>query len=81
MTRKATKPEAAEIIVRVDLCTGVACAPKGTPRAVIEREANMQNPTGISSRWKVTRKRKVDGVTMPAPCLDDPKRAHYLLEC
>jgi len=51
-------------------------------RAEVELEVNLDSPTGISSRWKISKKRKLDdGTKLPAPCLDDTSRMHYFMEC
>jgi len=71
-----------EITFRAGVCTGVACAPAGTKRAIIEAAANADSPTGLDHGWKVSKQRKLgDGSRLPAVCLDDPGRRHWLLEC
>lgn len=71
-----------DVLFRGGLCTGVACAPAKMKRAEVELEVNLDSPTGISSRWKISKKRKLDdGTKLPAPCLDDTSRMHYFMEC
>jgi len=73
---------AGEITVRAGLCNAVACAPKGTSRKDVEAAANAQAPTGLDHGWKISRQRKLeDGTKLPARCLDDPGREHWLLDC
>jgi hypothetical protein len=81
-TRKAQLPAEDEVLFRASLCSGVACAPATMPRRKVEAAVNEQHPTGISSRWTISRKRKLDdGNKHPAPCLEDATRRHYLMEC
>jgi len=63
------------------ICHAVACAPKGTKIANVLREANSQLPTGVGPWQKAKRRKLDDGTKLPAPCLDDPNRRHWLLEC
>lgn len=69
-----------EIIkVRADLTFAVACAPRKATRAQVIHATNVEAP---GTRWRISRKRKLeDGARLPARCLDDPGRVHWLLEC
>lgn len=51
--------------------------------AMIENLTNLQNPTGIGSRWKVSDAIAFDsGEPNPCPCNDKPEtHKHYLLVC
>ena len=69
-------------------CAGLVhlrvCAPTKLSKETVEKEANAQQPTGISSRW--TTKDEADGLpegatSNPWPCNDDPDRLHYLMVC
>lgn len=67
------------IKVRAELTFAVACAPRKATRAQVIHATNVEAP---GSRWRISRKRKLDdGARLPAPCLDDPGRVHWLLEC
>lgn len=60
----------------------VVCAPKAMSAKRVCRAANLHTPAGIHSRWEVSKVRKLaDGTRLPAPCLDDKSRRHWLLEC
>lgn len=63
------------------LCAMSVCAPEGTPREEIEREANRQFPTGISSRWEIADEPFATGEPNPSPCNSSEGRQHWLLEC
>ena len=77
-----TKSEEGKVIFRADLLFGGACAPKGMSREDVEEACNQDSPTGTRSRWRISKKRKLpDGTKLPAPCLDEPSRVHYMLEC
>lgn len=58
------------------------CAPKRLARRTVERVVNELNPTGIATKWKISKDEKFrTGQTNPCVCEDDPKRLHYLMEC
>ena len=59
------------------------CVPKDFAIEKVEQVVNMENPTGISSRWKVSKDVTFrDGITTnPCPCEKDPDRIHYLMNC
>lgn len=64
------------------MCYLSACAPAGMTRAVVEHRANIQNPTGIRSRWKISKDATFKtGEPNPTSCEDEPGRVHYLLDC
>lgn len=71
-----------DFIIRENgICSAIVCTAI-TDRREIERRANSESPTGISSRWRISRRRKLDdGTKLPAPCLDHKERRHWLLEC
>lgn len=71
-----------EIMFRAGLLGGVVCAPKRMKRAAVLRAVNSEHPSGTSNGWSFSRRRKLeDGTKLPAPCLDEKGRVHYLLEC
>ncbi len=51
--------------------------------ALIENAVNAKNPTGIKSRWKVSKQIAFDsGQPNPCPCDQKPEtHSHYLMEC
>ena len=63
------------------VCCSV-CAPEGMPVELIEEEVNLNNPTGISSPWRVSDDEAfATGEPHPHPCEQVPGRLHYLLNC
>jgi len=64
-------------IIHCSVCTNI----KG--RKKIEETVNRKSPTGISSRWRISRdKNFATGETNPCPCNINPKtHKHYLMEC
>lgn len=81
--KKRQRFEADKVIVRAGLCSAVACAPKAMKPAEVIRQALLElGPSGTAAGWRLSRKRKLDdGTKLPAPCLEDTKRVHHLLEC
>jgi hypothetical protein len=58
------------------------CASRLVPREEVERRANAQHPTGISSLWKISKNPTfADGAPMPHDCNVTTGRVHYLLSC
>lgn len=59
------------------------CAPAGLTFAEVTAEANRQEPTMISSPWKVSDAPSFkSGEPNPCPCDTEPDaRRHYLMEC
>lgn len=51
--------------------------------AMIENLVNLENPTGTSSRWKISKDPTFNsGDPNPCPCNQKPNtHKHYLLEC
>ncbi len=48
----------------------------------IEAIANTQNPTGIESKWKISKDTHFSsGETNPCECEQDSDSRHFLLEC
>lgn len=69
------------IAYSVGLCNLSACVRKDMTREEVKAAANRNQPTGISSKWKIAAKFK-GGEPSPCPCNDHPKeRLHYLLTC
>ena len=64
------------------LCACSVCAPAAMQRDAVERAVNLQNPTGISSRWHISEDTHfATGETNPSPCQDVANRTHWLLSC
>lgn len=58
------------------------CAPENVTREAIERYVNEHNPTGIESKWKISKDKKfASGEPMPNKCETARDRLHYLLNC
>lgn len=58
------------------------CAPNGMTVKEVERKVNIYNPTGVSSRWKISpNKTFKDGLTNPCKCENDSSKLHYLCVC
>jgi len=48
----------------------------------VEKRANQESPTGISSRWTITKDKFIGGEPNPCPCNISPyTHKHYLLTC
>ena len=70
--------------IGVGLCSAGACIPRlGLSRSQVERAFNRQHPTGISSRWRLSKAKTFStGQPQPGPCENDPQnRIHVLMEC
>ncbi len=63
------------------LCCASVCTDL-TDREEIERITNLEYPTGIDSKWEISKDTHFhQGGPMPGPCEKDPSRTHYLMEC
>ncbi len=63
------------------VCASV-CAPKEMPVTEIEEDVNLQLPTGIDSKWKISKDATFKtGEKNPHECEKDEKKLHYLLNC
>jgi len=64
------------VVLNVSMVTMLVCVTDGTIKKEIERVANLEHPTGISSSWSV------DDEVEPQPCKDGrPDATHYVLSC
>jgi hypothetical protein len=71
-----------KVVFRGGICTGVACAPATMKRAGVEKAVNAEHPTGLDSPWTVSKRRELkDGTKLPARCMDNENRRHWLMEC
>jgi hypothetical protein len=57
------------------------CCPKELTREEIEAHVNMENPTGIDSKWKISDEAFASGEANPSVCEKNANRLHYLLVC
>ena len=58
------------------------CVSEDMSREEIERRANAESPTGISSRWSISDEPTfANGDPMPCPCNTKSDRQHWLLHC
>ena len=64
-------------VVHCSICTNIDSI------SLIENLVNAKNPTGIRSRWKVSKQIAFDsGQPNPCPCDQKPEtHKHYLMEC
>lgn len=63
------------------VCASV-CAPEHLDAEQVADALNRQEPTGISSRWRVSDDPQFrSGQTNPCPCEQDSSRRHWLLSC
>lgn len=63
-------------LVATSVCTTIE------DREEIEDRVNLATPTGISSRWKLSKDPTfADGKPNPCRCTIDAHRWHYLLSC
>ena len=71
------------LIMAWGLCEISVCAANDATKEEIERHANRENPTGISSRWEISDDETFSGgEPNPCPCQDHPEeRKHWLLDC
>ena len=51
------------------------------PKNRVIAQANSLNPTGITSKWVLSKDHFLDGKENPHDCPDNPGHKHYLLEC
>lgn len=66
----------AQGICSMSVCTSLKSRKK------IEELANLYNPTGISSRWEISKDRTFHtGQSNPCPCEQRKGYKHYLLNC
>lgn len=70
------------IVYSSGLCFCAVCAPADMSIDELTQLVNIQNPTGISSRWQLSDTDVfASGESMPAPCAQDDSKLHYLFEC
>lgn len=66
----------------VGIVTCSACVPKDMSIEDIEKGVNTQLPTGISSRWAISKDKTFrQGKSNPCECDQDSNKKHYLLNC
>ncbi len=65
----------------VGIIHGIACAPRSMTGRQVADAVNAQYPSGTELGWSIKRRKLEDGSYTPSPCLDDPKRRHWWVEC
>lgn len=68
-------------IYRTGVCTCSVCVPGDWTRKRVVAETNLNNPTGLDSRWRIARTKFTTGENNPCTCNMDGTRKHYLLHC
>ena len=64
------------------LPTCSACIIKGLTKEEIETEINLVNPTGIDSKWSISKDKTFKtGEKIPHQCENEPNKEHYLFNC
>lgn len=59
-----------------------ACVKEDLSIKEIEKQVNIQNPTGISSKWRISKDKTFrNGEINPCQCKQNNNRKHYLLNC
>jgi hypothetical protein len=70
------------VMYSMGLCMASVCAPGHLDAEQVADAANIERPTGISSRWRVSDDPQFrTGQTNPCPCEQDSSRRHWLLSC
>jgi hypothetical protein len=70
------------ILYSIGICHLSICAKKYTKKSDIEKFANAGHPTGIKSKWRISKNKSFkSGVPMPCQCTIHPDRKHWLLVC
>lgn len=71
------------IIYANGLCCCSVCAPIKYTAEMVEQEVNKINPTGIDSKWFVSKDKEFNsGQPNPCPCNDPGSgRQHWLMNC
>lgn len=57
------------------------CASNTMTKKEVEIAVNKENPTGIESKWVVSKDKFSDGAKNPNQCEKRADRKHYLLSC
>ena len=62
---------------------GIVCASVCTNLSITEttKRLNRQHPTGISSKWALSKDDFSDGSLNPHPCENGGENRHYLFNC
>lgn len=67
-------------VYAVGLVYASACVPADMPREEVEKQVNLQHPTGVTP-WKIADEPFRSGEANPHPCQDKADHLHYLLSC
>lgn len=70
-------------VIRRGLCSMQVCVPEDTADAEVEEFANAENPTGISSRWRIRREgdESLLGARERVACQQRFRCVHIMLDC
>jgi len=70
-------------VYSVGLCSASVCTPKDISLERIEAVVNAQYPTGVESKWKLSKEKTfASGDDNPCPCdRDTDTHLHYLMNC
>lgn len=80
MTDTTPSPPVVDVYA-VGLVYCSVCAPANMSMEVLTHAVNVQAPTGIGSRWRLSDDPTfASGEPQPGPC-SDPERLHYLFSC
>lgn len=64
----------------VGICNASVCT--SLPVNAAEQRLNVEHPTGIGMKWKLSKdKTFAGGQPMPCDCRDYPGNKHYLFHC
>lgn len=71
------------VIYSLGIVAASVCAPSDMDRDEIERQVNLESPTGIESSWAISDDETfADGTANGSPCEQKPDvRRHWLLKC
>jgi hypothetical protein len=68
-------------VYRFGLVHCSVCVPKDTPTKEVERNTNLEHPTGLDHGWTIAPDPFRTGEPNPCVCNHDPERLHYLMVC
>ncbi|MFA6089937.1 MAG: hypothetical protein WC755_08830 [Candidatus Woesearchaeota archaeon] len=79
---KETKETLKAIVYANGFVNCSVCIIKCLSKKEIEEEVNLLNPTGLDSKWKISKDLTFrTGEKNTCQCHDNPDREHYLLDC
>ncbi len=63
------------------ICCCSVCVPRKFEKQDIEDLVNLKNPTGIESKWRISKENFKDGTKNPCDCNVESCKRHFLLTC